>query len=473
MTNTKKFSDVFNKIRYAKLELKHDKPQLEFDQQVKHAKKRSMTEDVEQVVNEEYTQEQIEEAIDHIITARQIIGHSRTDKSGSHEYMKFLNQLRDKFGKEYSTNVHKTATKLAMEEVEQLDEISKELAGKYLHKVTSNQVKKQGIQPNMYDKLPAKRQKGVDNAFKRLLTKEEVEQIDEISKSTLDSYIHKSFAAGNELHKQIEKETDPSKKAELRAKLSKRNTGVITSAKKLRGEEVEQIDEVSLDTARDVHKVRFNNWEKAKKSGDKEAIQKTQDKMVKSFRHVRVKDSKEMKKITDQLPKTPEGIAKMHNDKYEHDKAKGWSTESVEISDENLMLEVISSQSSNKTHEGQFTEKEHGKHFTYKNTNNLWAKKHNLPHEIDVHDGVRYGHVKGTVAHVATDENDDGTPKIQKWNIKNHVKWMKESRTTDIVKDTYKKAKDKKKDLKNDKDVLGKVEKFEADPQLTDTLQKQ
>lgn len=76
----------------------------------------------------------------------------------------------------------------------------------------------------------------------------EEEQLDEISKSTLDSYIHKSFAAGNELHKQIEKETDPVKKAELRAKLSKRNTGVIASAKKLRGEEVEQLDEISKKT---------------------------------------------------------------------------------------------------------------------------------------------------------------------------------------------------------------------------------
>ena len=63
----------------------------------------------------EPTSEQIEEAIDHIITARQIIGSSKNVKGGSHEYMKFLKQLRDKFGKEYSTNVHQTASKLAQE----------------------------------------------------------------------------------------------------------------------------------------------------------------------------------------------------------------------------------------------------------------------------------------------------------------------------------------------------------------------
>lgn len=70
----------------------------------------------------EYTQEQIEEAIDHIITARQIIGHAKKNAGSSHEYMKFLKSLRDKFGKEYSTNVHKTASKLATEEVEPIGE---------------------------------------------------------------------------------------------------------------------------------------------------------------------------------------------------------------------------------------------------------------------------------------------------------------------------------------------------------------
>ena len=60
------------------------------------------------------------------------------------------------------------------------------------------------------------------------------EALDEISKDTLNSYVHKSFSAGNELHKQIDKEADPVKKAELKSKLSKRNTGVIAAAKKIR-----------------------------------------------------------------------------------------------------------------------------------------------------------------------------------------------------------------------------------------------
>lgn len=59
------------------------------------------------------------------------------------------------------------------------------------------------------------------------------ESLNEVSKDTLTSYVHKSFAAGNELHKQIDKETDPDKKAALRAKLSQRNTGVIKAVKKM------------------------------------------------------------------------------------------------------------------------------------------------------------------------------------------------------------------------------------------------
>jgi hypothetical protein len=197
---SKKFSDVFSNIKYAKLDPTHNKPhkggstddeehgavsELEFGQQVAHAKKRSMTEsesvkrtqtnikNIEKsktgysIDDEEYrkhiermkkqnaeyiknnpntiykrteeveiSQEQIEEAIDHVITARQIIGHSKKNASSSHEYMKFLKSLRDKFGKEYSTNVHQMASKLATEEVEQIDEISDELANKVRDKRT-------------------------------------------------------------------------------------------------------------------------------------------------------------------------------------------------------------------------------------------------------------------------------------------------------------------------------------------------
>jgi len=66
---------------------------------------------------------------------------------------------------------------------------------------------------------------------------EEFNQLDELSKDTLQSYVHKSFAQGNELHKKISATTDPKERAKLKAQLSKRNTGVIKAAKKYTKEE--------------------------------------------------------------------------------------------------------------------------------------------------------------------------------------------------------------------------------------------
>ena len=58
------------------------------------------------------------------------------------------------------------------EEVELIDEISKQTADSYLSKVTKDQVGKHGMQPNMFDKLPKNRQHGVSNALKRLIKPE-------------------------------------------------------------------------------------------------------------------------------------------------------------------------------------------------------------------------------------------------------------------------------------------------------------
>jgi hypothetical protein len=293
--------------------------------------------------------EQIEEAIDHIITARQIIGQSKRNAGSSHEYMKFLKSLRDKFGKEYSTNVHKTAAKLATESVE-LDE--------------------------GWGAEPARRE--------------------------AESHA-KAYDAVKEKHKR-----DPVASAILNH---------------IQGMKAEYAEKEATGKGKQSREFWLKDIEKKKAR-------------MGNFKNVGVSLNKES-------------------------------------TDKKSMFEAIGANASNKTHEGSFQEKDYSKHFTYKKTNDTYAKKHNLPHEIDVGDGVRYGHVKGTVAHIATDENDDGTPKMQKWQIKNHKKWMKESRQADIVREAYMKAKNKKKDEKNDKNVSGKVEKYEADPVLTDTMQKQ
>jgi hypothetical protein len=110
------------------------------------------------------------------------------------------------------------------------------------------------------------------------MQKESVEQIDELSKDTLSNYVHKSFAAGNELHNQIKTETDPEKKAKLQAKLSQRNTGVIKAAKKMKNEEKEFVGLNDFLEAVNVVKRDANgkviswshegDWEKSKKPKD-------------------------------------------------------------------------------------------------------------------------------------------------------------------------------------------------------------
>jgi hypothetical protein len=70
----------------------------------------------------------------------------------------------------------KNAVKRLTKEETQIDEISRDLADRYLGKVTQQQLQKHGMQPNMYDKLPKNRQQGVSNAFKRVLVKSPVKE---------------------------------------------------------------------------------------------------------------------------------------------------------------------------------------------------------------------------------------------------------------------------------------------------------
>lgn len=75
----------------------------------------------------------------------------------------------------------------------------------------------------------------------------------------------------------------------------------------------------------------------------------------------------------------------------------------------------------NEQNTGEFVEVEFGNYFTYKRTNDFWALQHGFLHEIDVLDGIRYGNVKKTVAYVCTDEDAEGKPVIDKWQIKKHL----------------------------------------------------
>jgi len=53
-----------------------------------------------------------------------------------------------------------------------------------------------------------------------------------------------------------------------------------------------------------------------------------------------------------------------------------------------------------------------------------WGIKNGFLHEIAMCDGsIRFANVKKTVAYVCTDEDDEGKPVVEKWQIKH--RWMK------------------------------------------------
>lgn len=77
---------------------------------------------------------------------------------------------------------------------------------------------------------------------------------------------------------------------------------------------------------------------------------------------------------------------------------------------------------------GAFTEATKKKRFEYRLSQNSWGKSHGLPHEVCVSDRKaewRSANVKGTVCYIAVDEGEEGKPVLEKWAIRNHVKYVK------------------------------------------------
>jgi hypothetical protein len=85
---------------------------------------------------------------------------------------------------------------------------------------------------------------------KKEVKKEEVEELDELSKNTLGSYIKKANYAGGMAdfkHGRIaDKRGDSKEKTALAATSHKRTKGISTAVDKLSKEEVEQMDEVKM-----------------------------------------------------------------------------------------------------------------------------------------------------------------------------------------------------------------------------------
>jgi hypothetical protein len=140
--------------------------------------------------------------------------------------------------------------KTSLAEEEQIDEISAETKASYVKKAS-------GEIDKLYDKSKtdarsAYKYYGRKNTMRKIAN-EEVEEIDEISKDTMGRYINK---AKNSIDltawRQGYKEADagnPSK--QLEKKLSKRHKGIETAVKKLTKEEADSLEELSVAKLKD------------------------------------------------------------------------------------------------------------------------------------------------------------------------------------------------------------------------------
>ena len=134
------------------------------------------------------------------------------------------------------------------EEVEQVKEGAKEDAAELL----GGPVKTKPKMP------PGKRSPGsryvrglARKAMKAGMKKEEVEQIDELKKSTLVSYVGKAagrLAAASRLQRDFEKDGNTALAGEFEQSAQKKKVGIQKAANKLAKEEVEQVDELSTPT---------------------------------------------------------------------------------------------------------------------------------------------------------------------------------------------------------------------------------
>lgn len=151
-----------------------------------------------------------------------------------------------------------------------LDELSKTKLKAYDDKVVSN-YKKGGPERNPGRDLALAKQTG---RAKVLATKEEVEQIDEISRDTARSYIRKAMAYKTTGEKP---KKDRSSGVEI---AGKKAYGIGGKAKVNATESVEQIDEISKEKAADYHAKSVQFQKDALRSNDPKKLKKIGNRLI-------------------------------------------------------------------------------------------------------------------------------------------------------------------------------------------------
>lgn len=161
--------------------------------------------------------------------------------------------------------IEKADARLAKEEVETIDEISKDLAGKYIDAVHKKNMEaghaaaKPGWKPTdtkTFARNLSNRAKGLRRATDIKYAKEEVEMtqpLDEISRKTLGSYV--AHASNDAVNKTVDA-AKSLKDKKIRdwhtttKKVDKRLTGIDKAAARLKKEDVEPLEELSKDTVK-------------------------------------------------------------------------------------------------------------------------------------------------------------------------------------------------------------------------------
>jgi hypothetical protein len=159
------------------------------------------------------------------------------------------------------------------EKLTQIDELSKGTLGSYVKRSANQAIIKSLANPKDDSddmKTIAKREKGINLATSKL-AKEEVEQIDELSKKTLGSYVKKAsgdLASSIHYERDAEENDDPEAAGVYAQRAGNRISGLQRAGKKIAKEEVEQemspylkgtlkvMDEGKIDNLRDAQKLR-------------------------------------------------------------------------------------------------------------------------------------------------------------------------------------------------------------------------
>lgn len=173
-------------------------------------------------------------------------------------------------GYDYAQARKSREDRLKNEEVEQIDEISKKTLGSYINKAAADRAWnafKRGGNAEAGRKIPEKvykkdtnRMVGIGRATERL-TKEEVEQIDEISKKTLGSYATKALQRGDIAARMSHSDSD-----EMDKIASKRLGGVKKAVGKMAGKKTAERIRANIDKAREAARNRYTDKDDQGKS---------------------------------------------------------------------------------------------------------------------------------------------------------------------------------------------------------------